>query len=93
MNDRFQNNPQQPPKPFSSGDDYEDREVYLRKHDQGGIPWWIWLVIGVPLLGLVLAFICGLAAAFLVARSVSPPAAVPAAPAPSLPAAPRPDGK
>ena len=90
MTDRFQNNPQQPPKPLPSGDDYDDRELYLRKREQGGIPWWVWLVIGVPLLGMVLAFCGGLAAALLVARSAPPPAAVPA---PAPPAAPQPDDK
>ena len=38
MSDRFQDSPNQPPMPFRSGDDYEDREVYLRKPNQGGIP-------------------------------------------------------
>ena len=45
--------------------------MYLRKREQGGIPWWVWLVIGVPLLGMVLAFCGGLAAALLVARERS----------------------
>jgi hypothetical protein len=91
MSDRFQNNPQQPPKPLPS--DHDDREFYLRKREQGGIPWWVWLAIAVPLLGIVVLFCGGIAAGLLVARSAPPPAAVPVVPAPAVPAAPQPNDK
>jgi len=92
MTDGFQPNPHRQNRSFDR-DEFDGHEANLRK-PRGGLPWWVWVVIAVPFLGMAVLFCGGVAAGFLWSfrEAAAPaPAVAPPAPAPEMPAAPQPD--
>jgi len=86
MNDRIQSHP---PRPNPPSDEDENYAANLRK-PQGGVPVWVWVIIGVVLLLPVGCM--GAGALFYVLKRSAPSQGVPVATARAVPMpAPQPD--